>query len=139
MALTEETLQQIEARTNTASKAPWKMGNYRGVDEDYDLIGPKEPVLRGMIGSKADAEFIVHAREDVPTLIAEIRRLQNITETEDEPDLNHLDEVKADMEWLIRHPGRSMMSTYHDAGKSRKLIDACIEEIRKLRAGEASL
>ncbi len=85
--MTLEELMAIEARATAATKGPWviaedddgyatKMGNTRGIGSgtNYDDIcrtdsGAYPPCI-------ADAEFIVHAREDVPALLAEVRRLQ---------------------------------------------------------------
>ena len=56
--MAEKELQEIKERCEKASPGPWKVLNmlYNSVDED--------------------AEFIAHAREDIPKLIAEIERLQ---------------------------------------------------------------
>jgi hypothetical protein len=81
--ITDAELDAILARANAASPAPWHVGHYRGVGEDYDLAGPVEPVMRGMVGSRADAEFIAAARTDIPRLVAEVQRLrQRVQELE---------------------------------------------------------
>ena len=68
-------LEPIKARCEQATKGPWFQGpHYRAdVDSPFGCIraccwsGPQ---------AIADAEFIAHAREDVPALIAEVERLR---------------------------------------------------------------
>ena len=80
--ITEEELIQIEQRVNSAQAGPWKAyiedrdhesgssfimtgsGEHRG--EDIEMIG----------ATNADYDFIANARQDIPRLIEEIRRLQ---------------------------------------------------------------
>ena len=87
-------LDAIEARASVATEPPWK-------HLDDEIVGPEIPDMpRGfrpydtiaMADELTDREFIAHARTDIPTLIAEIRRLQN-----------RLDEVtKASEEYVTR-------------------------------------
>lgn len=71
--MTDEELKAIEERANAATPGPW-----RGFDTGV-LSGP-----RWVVGNEesrqfynlADGRFIAHAREDVPALIAEVRRLR---------------------------------------------------------------
>lgn len=77
--MTPEELNTIEKRANDASDGPWKF-EYEWVDTSaldptasYVVHGPLETVVD--IGYEEDAVFIAHAREDVPALIAEVRRL----------------------------------------------------------------
>lgn len=79
--LTEQQLTDIETRANAATPGPWEL---------YEGYGPHfYAYLRGShlqgIGTlnfgdgeaaDADREFVTHAREDVPALLAEIRRLK---------------------------------------------------------------
>ena len=67
----EATLAGIEQRANAATKGEWIVGGPGFVYSERDkfLI----PVAR--TGANADAEFIAHARTDVPALVAEVRRL----------------------------------------------------------------
>jgi hypothetical protein len=41
--------------------------------------------------------------------------------------------VRADLNFLVNNPSKTLMSTYHDAGNCWLLIDAALKEIRKLR------
>ncbi|HEV3144537.1 MAG TPA: hypothetical protein VGZ47_11680 [Gemmataceae bacterium] len=41
--------------------------------------------------------------------------------------------VQDDLEFLVNNPDKTMMSSYHDAGSCWQLIDAAVEEIRRLR------
>lgn len=88
--MTDDELKAIEARANAATPGEWQ-------------VGPEIPLAKGREGLmhinagdygevarllsylqdaelagrwRADAQFIAHAREDIPKLIAEIRRLR---------------------------------------------------------------
>ena len=81
--MSEEELQQIESRVKSAQKGIWKfylegrdhtsgsnfimtgVGTQRG--NDLEINGATE----------MDYEFIANAKQDIPNLIAEIRRLKN--------------------------------------------------------------
>lgn len=64
-----EELQAIKERAEKAMPAPWHTNSENEILIDND--GRLGKMIRGY-----DAEFIVHAREDIPTLIAEIERLR---------------------------------------------------------------
>lgn len=84
--LTEAELAAIAARVQKATGGPWTVC-YRNVGKseesaDYDdwflgcdIEGP-ESAQRGQFVRSADARFIAHAREDVPRLLAYVRRLR---------------------------------------------------------------
>lgn len=103
--MTEEELQAIEARLQATSKAPWRfrfgterrpiaktkavrerrarevalLNRYDWVWDAYNraILGtPMNDILRDRRRT-ADLEFVAHAREDVPVLLAEVRRLQS--------------------------------------------------------------
>ena len=71
--MTEDELRAIEARANAASPGPWAW------DDRYDaVIDANRQVVIDTDGgynmeSEADRAFTIHAREDVPALIAEVR------------------------------------------------------------------
>jgi len=65
-------LDVIKARCNAATSLPWTAQLYDG---DWWEI---KPVAMGQdygICEQPDAEFIAHAREDIPALIAEVEQL----------------------------------------------------------------
>lgn len=87
--LSDARLAEIEARANAATPGPWSPAPYSGADPHdrivvgsnndwllnvgalvHEAISPKNPQ------EYADAEFIAHARTDVPALVAEVRRLR---------------------------------------------------------------
>lgn len=82
---TDEQLDQIEARANAASKGPWTVA-LEQCDCSDGLCGHgtyvssvySGGVLRTEFGDFPDADwqFVIHAREDVDTLLAEVRRLR---------------------------------------------------------------
>lgn len=92
--VTEEELKEIERRTNAATPGPWEIcgsgyGDYpadgiqsTGKKDSYgnpeEIIGYSIPYEQTGVNSNEDALFIAHAREDIPLLVAEVRRLQTL-------------------------------------------------------------
>lgn len=73
--MTDEQLREIEERANAATPGPWydagnkigtTVGNHGIAEVDFD--------------DQSDMAFCVHAREDIPALIAEIRRLKKLSD-----------------------------------------------------------
>lgn len=75
-------LDEIRARAAAATVGPWIGGNgYVHTVPEFDLhrfdIMP-ETVARGM--EDVDAEFIAHAREDIPRLLAAVDAVRSLIE-----------------------------------------------------------
>lgn len=71
-------LDAIEARANAATGGKWEAMPWQGDAGVCQLVNGRyivDVVTRGYT-RVADAEFIAHARTDVPDLIAEVRRLK---------------------------------------------------------------
>lgn len=68
--LTDAYLDAIEQRAHAATEGPWEASAH----DHYLVICPDCGVRGGY--ERADAEFIAHARSDVPALLAEVRRLR---------------------------------------------------------------
>ena len=71
-------LDAIEARANAATDGPWRHGNWSDHLGDRRVISGGDgcyEVERLDIMRAHDAEFIAHARGDVPDLVAKVRRL----------------------------------------------------------------
>lgn len=75
-------LAAMRARAENASPGPWAVvsgGHGRYID--HDITGPARSAHHGFF--KRDADFIAHAREDVPALLDECNRLRSrVTELE---------------------------------------------------------
>lgn len=77
--MTDLDLEAIKARAEKATPGPWDVEgpNWPGPDDSLEVF-PKE--LGGVLAYVQpvwdDAEFIAHARADIPVLIAEVRRLR---------------------------------------------------------------
>ena len=83
-------LNEIEARANAATEGPWAPDEYTEVDPDgfYELARVIAPdpdgddwcaigvVHTGIL--RPDAEFIAHARADVPALVAALRAVLDL-------------------------------------------------------------
>ena len=93
-------LNEIEARANAATEGPWTPDEYTEVDPDgfYELARVIAPdpdgddwcaigvVHTGIL--RPDAEFIAHARTDVPTLVAALRAvLEEIAKVQRDADM----------------------------------------------------
>ncbi|MBA3844876.1 MAG: hypothetical protein H0X39_20060 [Actinobacteria bacterium] len=76
----------MERRAEAASKAPWQSfieGRDHWAGDDFIRIGGLDDDEKDMYVSRertpasdADLDFIAHARQDLPRLIAEVRRLR---------------------------------------------------------------
>jgi hypothetical protein len=85
--LTDAELDAIEARVVGASKAPWQSfveGRDHTSGDNFIRVGgldddePDMYVSRDTVpASVADQDFIAHARQDIPRLLAEVRRLRD--------------------------------------------------------------
>jgi hypothetical protein len=82
--LTENELNEIDARANLATQGPWK-----SYVEGRDHQSGSNFIMTGQKGSRgedieltgattADQDFIASARADIPKLVAEIRRLRGV-------------------------------------------------------------
>lgn len=74
-------LHEVRKRAEAATKGPW---SYYGSDnvivseaEEYSYA----PEIAEEFTITSDAEFIAHARQDVPALIAEVERLNGVVGT----------------------------------------------------------
>lgn len=65
-------LAEIKAREQAATPGPWKVGISAMITD-----GNGHALFFGE-GAKANAEFIAHARADIPALIAEVERLRGV-------------------------------------------------------------
>lgn len=79
--MTEAELEAIEARANAATPGPWF--DIDQFEEDYpvEIALTNDPGKYGHEQKRseftdADRDFIAHARTDIPTLVAEVRRLR---------------------------------------------------------------
>ena len=85
-------LDEIEARANAATEGPWewegvaKAAWEEGANSLVPSRRPDDPVLYGYgydasgieVKTPADAEFIAHARTDVPALVAALRAVLEV-------------------------------------------------------------
>jgi hypothetical protein len=84
--MTAAELQAIRARSDAATPGPWRSyieGRDHSSGSDFIMTGA--PDARGndieVTGAtKADQDFIAHARQDVPRLLAEVERLREQVE-----------------------------------------------------------
>lgn len=93
--MTEQELQAIKERVENTTKGPWKVvkseesGVQIGTTWEHGQLKAGVPVVTTAHGvggttiyiNQNNAEFIAHAREDVPALIAEVERLRETLQT----------------------------------------------------------
>jgi hypothetical protein len=73
--MTEQELQEIEQRAAAATPGPWRKGignSSREVCSQWPA--PCHLIVEGY--NSDDLKFCAHAREDIPALVAEVRRLR---------------------------------------------------------------
>lgn len=87
--MTKEQIDAIASRATAAERGPWEALNGGDNETSTFIDGPEGDVLiRDSRGSghlredyvwieKPNAEFIAHAREDIPALLAEVRLLRD--------------------------------------------------------------
>ena len=84
--LTDEELDAIEARCEAASAGPWV-----SMVEGRDHTSGSSFIRTGAVDDRgenieltgatvSDQDFIAHARQDVPRLLAEVRRLRRLSD-----------------------------------------------------------
>lgn len=78
--LTSDDLAAIRERAAAATEGPWTWASHTTADGDeWAVFDPADHALASnRDGWAPDAEFIAHAREDVPALLAEVERLRAI-------------------------------------------------------------
>lgn len=84
--MTQERLDAIQAREAKATAGPWAIdGPAQCGPGDTLAVYPVEDggTLAYVQPSWDDAEFIAHAREDMPALLAEVERLRALTTVDD--------------------------------------------------------
>lgn len=80
--LTDLELDAIEERLSATSPAPWRhriLGFIEAGDNPADVIGvtcQRHDASLAPLPGVENAEFIAHARQDVPRLVDEVRRLR---------------------------------------------------------------
>ncbi|MBX6362018.1 MAG: hypothetical protein IRZ03_18330 [Acidobacterium ailaaui] len=117
--MNEIQLIEIEQRAEKATPGPWKVE--ASTEGDW-VLDSRDDVIAGTFVQEGDADFIVHAREDVPALIAEVRRLR-------ETSPFSLAEIQ-----LIR--GCVTFSPYgSDEGEIKRLIDNINRKLDVLEDG----
>lgn len=71
-----EELAVIKERADKATEGPWMHSPY--YEEDYGEVTSIKGVDVAEYLTIEDAQFIAHAREDVPKLVAEVERLRSV-------------------------------------------------------------
>ena len=80
LPLREEEIAEVRHRCENATPGPWKSyieSREKMSGSDFIMTGAEDDIyLTG--ATMADQEFIAHARQDIPKLISEIKRLKKL-------------------------------------------------------------
>jgi hypothetical protein len=77
--LSDEDLEEIKKRCVAATPGPWKSyveGREEMSGSDFIMTEGEDIYLSG--ATVADQDFITHARQDIPNLVAEVERLRKL-------------------------------------------------------------
>ena len=92
-------LDEVDARVAAATEGPWVEANGTVMHSTFYGLAPVT----------GNAEFIAHAREDVPTLLAEVRRLRALVA---KPDPGGCD-VCGSPDFILTTPGAIRLCDAH--------------------------
>ncbi|MER7166991.1 hypothetical protein ABT336_13115 [Micromonospora sp. NPDC000207] len=140
-------LDAAEARANAATDGPWwawnrGVGYVIAVGQPGDINQDERPArelpegLRTDIGREADAEFIAHARTDVPKMAAEIRQLRAENQQLREQVFAQKPVVGAAHTWAEAHEESNHEATIratadlYDAVEQHRLMDLALTSAR---------
>lgn len=85
-AITDQELDEIEARVKAASPGPWMKNGKTSAGWRIDDADPNRTGMvffltpTAIVPRDANADFIAAARDDVPLLVEEVRRLRKALE-----------------------------------------------------------
>jgi hypothetical protein len=77
-------IDEIQKRVDAATPGPWESRVNGNTVRSYGIISPTRKICSSISTLTADAEFIAHARTDIPFLLSEVKRLESelCTQTE---------------------------------------------------------
>lgn len=84
--MSEDELLEIELRCRSTTPGPWTSfveGRDHNSGSNFIMTGTEEvrgPDFESYGLSAADQDFVAHAKQDIPRLIAEVRRLKGLLE-----------------------------------------------------------
>lgn len=127
----EKRIAEIKARAEAATPAPWKMVPRAALpflptrDHVADVDGHEvQPARDGILGDQtADADFIAHAREDVPFLLEQLERAQRDVAVA-------ADDAEADLKEVLRLKS-ALAAPEAAAGQMRAALEALEAEFMK--------
>lgn len=139
--MTDKQLAEIEARAAKATPGPWVAAGEEYIDELPDGLWLEPSVqvqaeagktrtlatIHVGTGVDEDADFIAHAREDIPELIAHIRKLEVERLTADEREV------------VLDALGLKIDALESDALAGRSEEDVCTEEAQEVLAVRAKI
>lgn len=115
--LTTQELEAIRKRSEQATEGPWELTN-----TGIGVTGmPRKEVLWATIsediyGNKADVEFVLSARTDIPKLLAEVDRLRAVLTQIDElsDDFYNIESIDGVPTFVLRPDLEDYRDTIHE-------------------------
>ena len=127
--MTQEQLDAIRERVDDTTRGPWDCygnGAHEVFDAgEYDDGDPGE-LVAPVVTKLSDAEFIAHARTDVPALLAEVDRLRALTTVDDD---------------MVERVTRAIAAHWHDMhtneslGRQRALARVAVDAVLSAERG----
>ena len=128
-------LDAIEARAKAATPGPWIMDaeeqTVRAVEADgQPIMCDRSTETWAEDNNANDCDFISHAREDVPALLAEVKRLNAELQEEDANETTERNEtmesnVLKAVEEISGYTPDEMIAMYNDYERMAKECEAC--------------
>lgn len=116
--MTDEELAVIKERAEKATPGPW----YSDYASRPYVMAEHTPVAD--VATDADADFIVHARTDVPALVAEVERLQG--------EEDHLQDALGETQRLMGESNDALIHKLRDAEAEVARLQGIIDRVRGL-------
>lgn len=143
--MTPEQLRAIEERCSKATSEPWYVFEQDAVQYTRRFVMHKESVTLAQMNTpclmysnmEADAEFIAHARTDLPALVQEVKRLRGERDHYEKQVTAAITERDSVEEWADKLAEASGEVGEHSSHNNPWLNG--LENIEKLRADNARL
>src|SRR5437764_1063361 len=77
--VSDDEIEDVKKRCTAATPGPWRSyveGREQMSGSDFIMTGGEDIYLTG--ATAADQDFIAHARQDIPMLVAEVERLKKL-------------------------------------------------------------
>lgn len=125
--MTDEELAAVKARAEKATSGPWESYSVPGRNRSaagYAAVEVAETEVQVTrdVGGWFDADFIAHARTDVPALVAEVARLQG--------EEDHIQDALGETQRLMGELNDALIHKLRDAEAEVARLQGIIDQAR---------